>query len=192
MNMVKLGKEIPLVMLNFTLSEKAVEKGLLPKLVQERKPETALDAAMRTGCVSTGIRIIDPTEKVCVKHFVDSLEIAGYVLVKAWFQERQKRINARLDKRIWIVRYEFALRQPGGFVSAWDCSACLNELEGSFCKDVTWRVDAFLNPYFENGNAVEDKGTISIDLDSREANGKPNDFLYVYEESGSLYPCKVD
>ncbi len=191
---MKLGQEIPLVMLNFTLSEKAVKKGALPKLVQMKRPETAMEMAMRKESVATGIRVIEPTKRVSLVNLVEELTVTNDILVKAWHQERQMTINSRLDKKIWIVRYEFGIRPPHDPNNPYICSLkdsdILYELIEEFCYKVLWRVDAFLNPYFENCEVVENRGTISIDLDSREESNAADHYLYVGEQSKNL--CLVD
>ncbi len=191
MNGVKLGFNIPLVMLNFKISNKLA----LPKMVLEREPENCIEGAERLARSRSGIQVIDSTERVFLSGIIGRLAVVGYSLVIAWKHERNE-IVGRREKRYWIVRYEFAWRDPSHvpviIENPEQYEAILVELQNDLCSCTSWRTRAFLNPYYGKKGAVEGMGTISVDCDSRnvDENVLADNVLYIGDQTKNL--CLVD
>ncbi|MDD2732161.1 MAG: hypothetical protein PHI53_03120 [Candidatus Pacebacteria bacterium] len=150
-----------LLMLQFTFSSKA----MLPSGLAEKAKET-ISEMMERRSKTTGIKFIDPVEKVSISLFPKDLMMVGYVLVDAFYTVRT---NA-YAKNYYIVRFIFATEDNAypSFALIEHQNSTLDALLG-ISQNAIWRVRAFLNPFVRNGEIIDDCHSISINLDSRRS-----------------------
>lgn len=159
--MVALGDTVPLVVAQFSFSNPDV----IPAMVKRQNRETPAERAVRKSH-SSGVMVIEPTERCSLVEFLEELEVAGYEMVDGFYKER---IDAYNKKTYHMVRFLFARREfvelSDEFKKARDVICA--ELR-SICENAMWRVRAFSNPFYENGEEVPGQRTVSVNLEARQ------------------------
>jgi len=167
--MVSLDGSVRLVSLQFSFSNSRV----VPLAIRWVDRETLYEQDDRHRHRKSGTMVIEPTEKSSLVEFLGELEGAGYELVDALCQERPHPKNPR---QIYsVVRFLFARCE---FVDLSDefkkvrdnIRAKLSEM----CRVAMWRVRAFSNPFYENGEEVAGQRALSINLEAREPLFRPD------------------
>ncbi|MCL5006887.1 MAG: hypothetical protein M1153_01970 [Patescibacteria group bacterium] len=113
--------------------------------------------------------IIEPTEGCSLLELLGDLEVAGYELVDAFYQQRIDAKDPRGERTYHMVRFLFASREFAE-PSKWFKSIrdkLLNELR-TICENALWRTRCFLNPFYENGEEVVDQRFVSVNLEVRQ------------------------
>ena len=174
---MKLDSTVRLVMLQFSFSN----IDAVPQVLFLRSPETDKESSDRQErkAQGTGEQIIAPTEKCCLLSFIENLETVGYELVDATYQARQRYGGgSNTDKNYHAVRFTFARHEfatpSEDFLKVRD--RILVEL-GTMCCDAFWRVRAYSNSFFLNGEEVAEQVALSINLEAR---------VPLYRADGSL------
>ena len=166
--MIKLGESVRLVMFQFSFSNLS----LVPKFVRELESETEKESTKRKNQTG-GEMVIEPTEKSDLASCLNQLEQAGYEMVNVSCQER---LNQKKGKRNYcMVRFIFArseYAQPSeDFLKIRDHVRI--EMK-RICKQAMWRVRAYSNPFYENGEELPEFRALSINLEAREPYKKPD------------------
>lgn len=124
---------------------------------------------------SSGTQIVSPIENCTLVEFLGELDSAGYRLVDAFYKERIDAKDTRCKRKYHMVRFLFA--HPD-FVKISDE---FKKVDGSIhdellkiCLSALWRVRAFSNPFYENGEEVANQGVISINLEARNPLNHPD------------------
>ncbi|MFA4999224.1 MAG: hypothetical protein WC519_00605 [Parcubacteria group bacterium] len=162
--MVALGA-VPLVVLQFSFSNPNV----IPVTVKRQNRETFEEHVARKGRSTSGVMVIEPTERCSLVEFLKGLETAGYEMVDAFYKERIDDKDSRNKRTYHMVRFLFARREfielSGEFKMVRD--VVLTELR-HICEGAMWRVRAFSNPFYKNGEEIPDQRTLSVNLEVRQ------------------------
>jgi hypothetical protein len=198
--MLILKESIAEVTLQFSYSD----PGVIPLLIKRRNAETKQECAERAerkkrSCaaivaephgvvksrsnVSTyihrrnGAIVINPTRNCSLAQFVEELEVAGYEIISAFYQERIDAENRR--KTYHMTRFVFIRREAVRFSNEFQKGRVAANRRELFeiCKTALWRVRAFLNPAYRNGEEILGQHAVSINLEVRQplshSDGKP-------------------
>ncbi len=168
--MIELNGAIRLVALQFCFTNPDVVPPSVKRLVRET-PEKRVVRKDR----SNGFVVIEPTAKCSLVKFPGELEAAGYELVNAFCEERIDGKDARGKRTYYMVRLLFARSE---FV---DISAEFREVRDTIraglqelCESAMWRVRAFSNPFFMDGEEIPGQRAVSINLEAREPLFRPD------------------
>lgn len=159
-----LDKSVRLVGLQFSFSNRA----LIPTSVKRRSREMPEESRERKSRAD-GFILIQPTPLCSLTGFVDDLYRAEFQLVDAFYQERLDHICKGGNKTYFTARYVFSRNEfatPSEFfvgVREGVLVSLIDLAEKSF-----WRVRAFANPYFENGEVVLGQCVVNINMEVRE------------------------
>jgi hypothetical protein len=136
----------------------------IPTTVKQLERETVLEHVARK-LQATGERVIEPTEN-CSLEFLGELGAVGFELVDALYQ---KRVDGGDPNRTYhMVRFLFSRNE---FASVSEPFALVRDnvrvelrkmLSAAF-----WRVRAFLNPFYQNGEEIAGQRALSINLEVR-------------------------
>ena len=139
----------------------------IPVLVRHRSNETTEERVVRKNHAS-GRLVIEPTEKCSVATVFVGIESAGYELVDAFHQERIDPKDPIGRRRYHTVRFQFARHEVAQVSDEFKVirGQIRNELQ-DICGDSHWRVRAFLNPFYRDGEEVPGKNAVSINFEAR-------------------------
>lgn len=161
MVLLKLDEASRLVIVQFSFSNSSI----IPELVSKRAPETKVEAAKRNQQAS-GFLVIEPCENVSIDTFVVELEAAGYVLVDGVTQTRQH--QNKPGQSYHMVRFVFARSEHAEVSDHFKSVQSLLRME---LQDITetafWRVRAFSNPFYKDGEEIDGVRAISINCEAR-------------------------
>ncbi len=151
-----LNGSVQLVMLQFSFSnDKIIPAGLFKK-----KEETVGELASRKSSMGGKQFIDSDTDDISVSKFISDLFDAGYFLADGF---SQKRSNAQ-GRYYQIVQFAFAKDTKGKSPEFLEhASKALLQL----CSSATWKVRAYLNPFYKNKQSVNGSHVVSINLLSR-------------------------
>lgn len=185
--MNELDASVRLVSLIFNFSN----ADAVPKRLPHREPETHEGREARHAR-TPGVVIIEPTANSSIERFVADLQAAGYVLVDAFYQSRPDGKDLFGKERYHSVRYTFARREheevSEEFVG--NRAGHLEDLQ-SLCEKSFWRVRAFNNPFFVDGEATEERA-MNINLEVRQPRYQPNgEPVVARKRDGSGRPAKT-
>lgn len=142
--------------------------GVIPKVVRRLPKETIEERIARKSYPGGGAMVIEPTENCSLSEFLGELEAAGYELVDAAYEER---INAKnLYKTYHMVRFIFVHREFMEFSDEHKRivrAFMLAELR-KICEEAHWRVRAFSNPFFKDGEEVKGQRALSLNFEARK------------------------
>lgn len=160
---VKLQETERLVIVQFSASKDTfVPEGL--KGVNHETPQEAEGRAMRKAAPS-GVQVVEPVENTGIADLLNGLEEAGYEMVDAFHQPRLNRNNGRTYH---MVRFTFARHEDATpseeFVALRDQ---YREAMREVITSAAWRVQAYLNPFFSNGEVVEGQYAVSLNMVAR-------------------------
>jgi hypothetical protein len=152
-----------MVAMQFSFSNPEV----VPEWVRWHERETSEKRTKRKSRAS-GRLVIEPTEGCSLMQFIKDLGIAGYELVDAFCQKRLNTDNF-YGSTYRMVRFVFVrsdyVESSDNFASVRNLAlASLKEM----CAAALWRVRAFLNPYYQNGEEISGGHVISINLEHRQ------------------------
>jgi hypothetical protein len=157
-----LGTSVRLVSLQFSFSNPDV----VPECVKKLPRETQEEASARKTMPIPGQAIIQPTEDVSLVEIPGMLEKAGYELVDAFYKPR---IDQKTKKTYHMVRFVFAhhahVSLSPEFKSVRDRIRLA--LDG-ICTQAMWRTRSFLNPFYKDGERVEDQYAMSLNFEVRK------------------------
>ncbi len=159
--MVELNNAIRLVMLQFSF----LNPGLIPVSMKRLNHRETQEELVKRKSHSSGVMVIESTEKCSIASFTAELEAAGYEIVGRFYKER---INYKCPSggtyhmvRFLFARHEFAelsdeFKKARGTIRA--------ELRG-ICKSAMWRVRLFSNPFYKNGEEIPGQSAVSVNLE---------------------------
>ena len=159
--MFALNSTVRLVALQFSFSGHYQAASSIRRLNRETQ-EGHVERKSR----SSGVMVIEPIERCSIAAFLRELKVAGYEMVDAFYQERINYKNPDDKTTYHMVRFLFARREFAGISNEFKkvrdiISAELRKL----CEIATWRVRAFSNPFFKNGEEISGQRAISINLE---------------------------
>lgn len=168
--MVALNGTVRLVALQFSFSN----PDAIPATVKRQDRETPEERVERKNH-SSGVMVIEPTEKCSLVEFLGELEAAGYEMVDAFYKERIDAKDPRGKRSYHMVRFLFARRE---FVDLSDefkkvRDTIRAELR-SICEAAMWRVRSFSNPFYKNGEEIPDQRAVSVNLEARQPLFRPD------------------
>ncbi len=168
--MVSLNGSIRLVVLQFSFSN----PDAIPQAVKRSQPETLSEQNKRNGR-SSGIMVIEPTENCSLVEFPGELEAAGYEMVDAFYKERIDPKDPNGRRTYHMVRFLFARHEFVDISDEFrkvrdDIRTALSEM----CHAAMWRVRAFSNPFYKNGEKIPEYRAMSINFESRKPLFRPD------------------
>ena len=168
--MIALNSTVRLVALQFSFSNPDV----IPATVKRQDRETPEERVVRKSH-SSGVMVIEPTEKCSLVEFLGELEAAGYEMVDGFYKERIDAKDPRNKRTYHMVRFLFARHE---FVELSDefkkvRDVIRTELQ-SICESAMWRVRSFSNPFYKNGEEIPDQRAVSINLETRQPLFRPD------------------
>ena len=155
---------VRIVMLQFSFTNIEAVPALI-RCIDEETPEKRSE---RKSIVN-GVMMIPPTEHCSVHAFaVKDLWLAGYELVDAFYEERIDPRDQSKRRKYHVVRFTFA---HSDFVNVSEQfkavrPALVAGLQ-QICSTALWRVRAFSNPFFNEGEEVEGQRALSLNLEVR-------------------------
>lgn len=168
--MVALNGSVRLVAIQFSFSNPDV----IPSSVKRLNRETQEERVERKNH-SSGVVVIEPTEKCSSVEFLGELEAAGYEMVDAFYKERIDPKDPRGKRTYHMVRFLFARHK---FVELSDEFKKVRDVIRaelrSICESAMWRVRSFSNPFYKNGEEIPDQRTVSINLEVRQPLFRPD------------------
>lgn len=168
--MVALNGSVRLVSLQFSFSNPDV----IPATVKRQEREILEERVARKSN-STGLLVIEPTEKCSLVEFFQELEEVGYEMVDGVYKERIDAKDPRKRRTYHMVRFVFARRDfvelSEEFKEVRDVIRA--ELQ-NICESAMWRVRMFSNPFYKNGEEVSGQRAMSINLEARQPRFYPN------------------
>lgn len=155
-----------------TLQFSATNPSFVPERLPRKGKETVEQFVVRKSAIK-GHQILEPVERVSGLYFSQDLEGEGYQPVDAFARTMEK------DGRPFTVARFVSVAEQ--YV---DSSEEFLKIK-PICKDAQvqivtqalWRIRAFLNPFFENGEVVDGQYAISVNFEARvplvDKDGKP-------------------
>lgn len=167
--MVALNETVRLVALQFSFSNPDV----IPSMVKQQEKETKEKRMARKSQLS-GFLAIRPTEKCSLVEFLVELE-RQYELVDAFYEERIHGKDPRGRRTYHMVRFLFARRE---FVEISDeferVRGSIRTALSEMCHKAMWRIRAFSNPFYKDGEEILGQHAMSINLEARQPLFHPN------------------
>jgi hypothetical protein len=166
--MIVLDGSIRMVGIQFSFSN----SGVVPSSARCLSSETWTERRERKS-YPRGVMVIEPTERCSLVEFLGELEMAGYELVDAFYKER---INVKDPRRAYhMVRFLFARHE---FVEISDefeqvRDDIRTELQ-EMLRVAMWRVRAFSNPFYQNGEEIPGQRALSVNLEARQPLFRPD------------------
>lgn len=152
-------KNTRVVIMQFSFSNPNV----IPSAIKRLDKETIEERVERKSH-STGIMVIEPTEKCCVEEFIDELEKIGFQLVDSFYKERMSPGKSNYHMiRFIFWRNDFA--EPSEEFKK--VFGVVRESLKTICQEALWRVRAFDNPFYKDGEEIKGQRAISINLEAR-------------------------
>ncbi|MFA6526511.1 MAG: hypothetical protein WCT26_03835 [Candidatus Buchananbacteria bacterium] len=161
-----------------TLQIECTNLDAFPASVKQLELEQESERMVRESRPVSGKLIIEPLENCSLSYILEELQAAGYELVDASYQERFDPKDVRRQRVYGMVKFIFC---RGEFVRREQMNDIMldtNYLElAKMCSVANWRVRAYSNPLFENGQIVPGQSVIGINCDARvplfQSDGKP-------------------
>lgn len=157
---IVLEKDVRMIMLKFAFSNPNV----IPRFVKGAKDELLFRKDR-----SSGVLAIESTERCSVAEFLGKIAVSGYEMVDAFYKRGIDTRDANIKRKNNIVYFFFARSE---FVELSDefkkeRPLIYNEL-WKICKTAMWRVRLFLNPFYKDGQEINDQYALSVNLDARQ------------------------
>ncbi len=150
--------EVRLIMLQFTFSN--IE--LIPSCLTNKSAEIPEQPSKKSP--ATGEQFIEEVENVGIADFLNDLKNHDYGLADAYYQIRikggQQYAMARFmfsAKDYLAISDEFKIIRGSAELALFQISA-----------QSIWRIKAFLNPFYKEGEAIENAYVISVNLNLRQ------------------------
>ncbi len=142
-------------------------------MVKQQEKETKEKRMARKSQLS-GFLAIRPTEKCSLVEFLVELE-RQYELVDAFYEERIHGKDPRGRRMYHMVRFLFARRE---FVEISDeferVRGSIRTALSEMCHKAMWRIRAFSNPFYKDGEEILGQHAMSINLEARQPLFHPN------------------
>lgn len=106
----------------------------------------------------------EPIQEVSLEVFVNQLRALGYKLIDASTLERSKDDGTKYDMCRFLFLSKKELYSNDYRENEELYHKCLNEL----VFNVNWRIRAYKNPYYKDGEVVEGSHTLSINCEPRQ------------------------
>ncbi len=168
--MASLDGTVRMVALQFSFSN----PDTIPASVKRRDPETKGECVERKNH-SSGFLVIEPTEKCSLAELPGELETTGFEMVDAFCKERLDPKDPSGKRTYHMARFQFARREivklSDEFKKVRDIIRA--ELQ-TICETAMWRVRAFDNPFYKNGEEIPGQRSISINLEVRTPLFRPD------------------
>ncbi len=175
--MVALNNSVRMIMLQFSFSNIKI----VPPWISELETEHCGEREERKNCEGKGKMVISEIENCSLEKFVSDLKKAGYNLMDASYQKRLDPKDSQKRRVYHMVRFIFVRREYIDFSETKTFDEMLRdkifkELQ-KICVQAMWRVRGFINPFFQNNQAVPKYSALSINMEAREpltqSNGQP-------------------
>lgn len=162
--MVALDEAVRMVILQFSFSNPEA----IPASVRHLTPET-WRKHMERKSHSNGVLVISPTPNCSLESFPRDVEESGYEMVDAFYEERIDSKDPHGQRRYHMVRFTFARREFAEASEEFKERRDLYRLDlfEEICRKALWRVRAFDNPFFQNGEAVPGQRALVVNLEGR-------------------------
>ena len=135
----------------------------------------------------SGVMVIEPTENCSLAEFLGELEVAGYEMFDALHEERIDPKDPCGKSVHHMVRFLFARKEFVKISTEFEGAriAIRSELQ-SICETTMWRVRAFSNPFYQDGEEIAGQRALSINLEVRRPlfcpDGQP---VMVWKKNGN-------
>lgn len=159
--MVTLNDTVRLVAMQFSFLNPVLVPASVKRLNRETQGEH-----MERKSHSSGVMVIEPTEKCSLVEFLGELEAAGYEMVDALYKERINYKDPSGKSTYHMVRFLFARREFAGFSD--EFKKAHDDIRTAFvemCRVAMWRVRAFSNPFYKNGEEIAGQRAVSVNLE---------------------------
>ena len=173
-----------LVVLQFSFSN----NNMVPPWIPEEESETFSEHKRRKNFSVKGEKIINEIQDIDVSNVFNDLVCLNFIIINAFCKKRED-VKSKLfphggRRKYWMVRYTLARSFEAKNISNEFKNILNNEIKESLLKILSdpWRVRAFKNPWFENGEIIENKHQVSINMEVRNPNVSPKYKLCI--ESG--------
>lgn len=154
----RLGEDVRLVIFQFIFSN----PDAVPEEIRRRPRETHGAHVLRKERAS-GVQCIAPVEQIDIFEAVDGITLAAYELVDVFCEERIAERSPCSMVRFTFARQGHATPKDGFLAERQIHMEKLREM----CRAAFWRVRAFRNPFFRDGEAVLGVSTMSVNLEAR-------------------------
>ena len=156
-----MGGAVRLISLRFAFSNSKI----IPECVREKISTRLPSSFLQEQPNVQGVMFLDPVEKVGCLPFLRDLKGRDYILVDS-FYEAKKRTHG---KEYFLVRFDFASLDYAYTDDRFDREQRpkLEKALYNLFRESMWRVRAFLNPFYEEGQILENQCAISINLEAR-------------------------
>lgn len=165
-----LNDSVRIVMFQFNFTN----PNAIPPSVKRLGKESNEEHTERKGR-STGVMVITPTEKCSLVEFLGQLEATGYEMVDAFYKERIDPKDPTGKRTYHMVRFLFAHHEFAELSDEFKAvrGVIRTELQ-SICEKAMWRVRAFNNPFYLNGEEIPNHRALSINLEARQPLYQPD------------------
>ncbi len=160
---VVLDESVRMVMVQFACSNPSV----IPENARERRKESPKGRFVRKHKYVPGQQVIEPVENISLSAFLGELEQAGYVLVDA-FSQRRKNTEEKHQPFYYVARFSFVREEyVQGSEEFEEVREVLRHELQEICNLALWRVRAFKNLFFHNGEQIPGQYAVSINFEAR-------------------------
>ncbi|MBI2030429.1 MAG: hypothetical protein HYT89_03690 [Candidatus Omnitrophica bacterium] len=170
-----LGEHVRMVMLQFNSSKPTfIPRGLMDWLIEMGR-ETPEKRAARKSYPVAGIPVIEPTLQCSLREMPAALETAGYELADVLHEERLDGKDPAGKRTYHMIRFVFVRREVAEVSD--DFKAVRNMARDGLrhiCESAFWRVRSFLNPFYQDGEAIEGLNAASVNMEVRVPLLQPN------------------
>lgn len=163
---------------------------IVPAILKRVEAETAEKSQTRKSVKTDSTQLIQSTMDCDASQFLLELTDAGFLLVSAFFEPRTGHSGNSKGKPYYMVRFTFyraelAIVTDETLADWWEIWGALL----SMTTQATWRVRAFDNPFFQNGEEVVGKRSLSVNLEVRSPGGAPKHVVKINGENVELVPA---
>ena len=161
---VILGRDVRMMMLKLNFSNPNV----IPRFVKHLGQETKDELSFRKSRLS-GVLVIELAERCSLANFLREIAVSGYEMVDAFYKQGIDTRDPGIKRKNHTACFFFARSE---FVELSDefkgvRPLIYNEL-WKICKTAIWRVRLFLNPFYKDGEEINDQYSLSINLYARK------------------------
>jgi len=165
---LELGNHVRMVALQFNASKSAFIPTALRHWLINAGRETPEKRVIRKSPPVAGVKVIEETERCLLRDLPKEIEAAGYELVDVLYEERIDVKDPTGRRTYHMVRFLFA-RHEFAEVSE-DFKTVRNTAHDALrhiCESAFWRVRAFVNPFYKDGEDVAGFNAASINMEVR-------------------------
>ncbi|PIP23790.1 MAG: hypothetical protein COX90_01965 [Candidatus Nealsonbacteria bacterium CG_4_10_14_0_2_um_filter_38_17] len=158
---IQLDHSVERVITQFSFSN----AGAVPSDIISRSPETVEELRSRINRPETG-SVFLIANNCSLVGFQDGLRLAGYEPIEGFHQLRINPKNPRMERRYQMVRFVFGRPDPAmaQFPAVRRVlSAALEDMG----RAAMWLVEVFSNPFFKDGQIVNGRSALVINLKGR-------------------------